>query len=158
MVKCRMEKMAENGKVTTHSVRSNAPIGRPFWKFHEVRANWEEKEEGGRRGKLFIRERNALHFYDEGVRLRVRALRGLLARHKKMVEGWTSLVSIFPDDTLTGHILQKWSLENSIAWKISREIFNWNGWGVCIQCWDKRMQNWQAIKKKSFTINLTSKK
>lgn len=45
---------------------------------------------GGEGRKLFIRERNALHFYDGGeVRLRVRALRGLSLRvtRNRMVEG-----------------------------------------------------------------------
>lgn len=98
-----MEKMAENGRVTTHSVRSNAPIGRvsfeSFMRFAPI---------GGEGSFLFARG-TPLHFYDGGSKVTCKGpARALLASTRNRMEGGgTSLVSIFPDDTLTGHILQK---------------------------------------------------
>lgn len=91
--------------------------------------------EEGREGS-FLFARGTLCIFTTGVRLRVRALRGLLARYKKpngtaRGEGRTPLVSIFPPSMIRSpDISSKRGLENSIAWKISREIFNWNRSGV----------------------------
>lgn len=67
--------------------------------------------EEGRGGKLFIRERNALHFYDGGkvtCKGTARSSRALQETEWHCEGGAnTSRVNIPPsDDTLTGHILE----------------------------------------------------
>lgn len=86
---------------------------------------------GGEGRKLFIRERNALHFYDTGGKVTCKGpARALLARHKKPngerrgehLPCQYSPMIRSPDISPRNEVWKTLS-----TWKISREIFNWNG-------------------------------
>lgn len=119
-----MEKMAENGRVTTHSVRSNAPIGRvsfeSFMRFVPI---------GGEGSFLFARG-TPLHFYDGGSKVTCKGpARALLAspQETEWREGEHLSCQYSPMIRSLDISSRNEVWKTLSTWKISREIFNWNG-------------------------------